>query len=251
MVCGGPATLREGAAGVLLTCAPCDLTDADPDHCQELMEQRWRADVRAMGAAGEREIAALIALPRTPSSEAIERALRALADSLTGADPLRVEIAREAARVALEGKAKGPARLVDAALGLSRDADAGAAESLGIADPDAWAEPVNGAELLTELEKSFCRHLELPEGAATVLALWTLHTWALDAFSISPRLGVLSPTKQCGKTTLLDLLALLTRRPLPAVNVTEATLFRVVEEVSPTFLIDEADRHLDVNAPSW
>ena len=50
------------------------------------------------------------------------------------------------------------------------------------------------------------------------------------------------PEKRCGKTTVLDLLALVVRRPLPTANVTTAALFRTIEVAAPTLLIDEADR---------
>ena len=246
MLCGGPATWRmDDDRGVLVTCAPCGLLDADADECSELLERRQRADTLADGAAGERELATLATLPANPPAAELERALRALGHALTGTDALRVGIAREAAIAALKGKVSGPAGLVDATLAALRHENGDGASALGFVDPEPWPEPVDGAELLEDLGSVFSRYLELPEGAARALALWTLHAWALEAFSISPRLGVLSPTKQCGKTTLLDVLGLLTPRPLPAVNVTEATIFRVVDAWSPTLLIDEADRHLD------
>jgi putative DNA primase/helicase len=71
--------------------------------------------------------------------------------------------------------------------------------------------------------------------------LWILHAWTLDAFDISPLLVITSATKRCGKTTLLDAVGMLVPRPLPASNVTAATIFRAVERFKPVMLIDEAD----------
>ena len=68
-----------------------------------------------------------------------------------------------------------------------------------------------------------------------------------DCFLVSPRLGVTSPVKGCGKTTLLDVLGRLVPRPLPTANVTPAALFRVVEGYRPTLLVDEADSFLHDN----
>jgi putative DNA primase/helicase len=53
--------------------------------------------------------------------------------------------------------------------------------------------------------------------------------------------------KQCGKTTLLDVLEKLVVRPLPTANITAAAVFRSVEVAKPTLLIDEADTFLPEN----
>src|SRR5262249_37217060 len=68
-----------------------------------------------------------------------------------------------------------------------------------------------------------------------------------DRFLISPRLGVRSPTKGCGKTLLLDVLDRVVARPLPTTNVTAAAIFRVIEAHRPTLLVDEADTFLRDN----
>ena len=61
---------------------------------------------------------------------------------------------------------------------------------------------------------------------------------------MSPLLGITSPEKRCGKTTLLALLTALALRALPASNITPAALFRAVERFRPTLIIDEADTFL-------
>src|SRR5262249_57224802 len=82
-----------------------------------------------------------------------------------------------------------------------------------------WAEPVNGAELLNDLRKALNKYMVLPPRAAEVIALWLLHAWTIDAVDISPFLLVVSPTKQCGKTTLLVLLFWLTPKSVLASNI--------------------------------
>jgi putative DNA primase/helicase len=84
----------------------------------------------------------------------------------------------------------------------------------------------------------------LPPFVAEGLALWVLHTHAIAAADITPRLAILSPEKRCGKTTLLKVLGALVRRPLQTTNVTVAALFRTVEKYEPTLLVDEADTFL-------
>lgn len=106
-------------------------------------------------------------------------------------------------------------------------------------DPEPWPAPATGAELLNELVAATRRYLVVPPSAAEVIALWIVHAHAHDTASISPILGVTSPTPECGKTTLLTFLGAVVLRPLPASNITTAALFRGVEKCRPSLLIDE------------
>jgi putative DNA primase/helicase len=116
--------------------------------------------------------------------------------------------------------------------------------ALSLSEPEPWPDPVNGTDLLDALSESIHRHLIMPDCAADTVALWTVHTYLLDCFGISPRLAITSPEKGCGKTTLIDVLSRLVIRPLPTANATAAAIFRVVEIGRPTLLIDEADTFL-------
>jgi putative DNA primase/helicase len=73
------------------------------------------------------------------------------------------------------------------------------------------------------------------------LPLWVLHAWTMDAGDVSPLLVLESPTKRCGKTSVLILLYFLTPRSELSSNITAPALFRYIEDVRPTLLIDEAD----------
>ncbi len=68
-----------------------------------------------------------------------------------------------------------------------------------------------------------------------------------SASFITPRLAVTSPERRCGKATLLILLSAFVVRPLSTANITAAALFRVVDMVHPTLLVDEADSFLGGN----
>lgn len=114
-------------------------------------------------------------------------------------------------------------------------------------DPEPWPAPVAGAELLLTMRAQLEKYLVLPAHAATAIALWSLHTWCLDAFFISPLLYPRSPEKRCGKTTLMIVVHELVRRPLLATNIAPAPLFRCVAEFRPTLLLDEADAWLKEN----
>lgn len=126
-------------------------------------------------------------------------------------------------------------------------ADAGTGRRLAFAPPPAHPDPVDGAELLAELVRTFRRYLALPEHADVACALWTIHTHALAASPITPRLAITSPEKRCGKTTLLELIGALAARPQMASNITAAAVFRTIELHRPTLLVDEADTYLGEN----
>jgi putative DNA primase/helicase len=108
-------------------------------------------------------------------------------------------------------------------------------------------EPVDGAALLNNLRQVFRRFIFLPKGADVALPLWVLHAWTYDAGDISPFMVLVSPTKRCGKTNVLILLYYLTPRSELASNISAAALFRYIEEVRPTLLIDEADAFVKDN----
>ena len=114
--------------------------------------------------------------------------------------------------------------------------------ALRFAEPERWPDKVNGAALLDAIAAAVGSHVIMSEHARTIAALWAVHTYLLDRFLVSPRLAICSPVKQCGTTTLLDVLARLVLRPLPTANVTPAAIFRVVEGHRPSLLVDESTR---------
>lgn len=116
-----------------------------------------------------------------------------------------------------------------------------------IPTPEAWPEPVNGTELLTELKSAYEKYVILPDYASPALALWTLQTYAYDKFEFAPRLAIVSPEKRCGKSTLLTILSILANKALMTSNISSASIYRTIEVAKPTLLIDEADTFLREN----
>ena len=119
--------------------------------------------------------------------------------------------------------------------------------AIELPEPEPSENPVDGAVLLDKIVSAIQRYVVLPVHAARACACWVVHTFLAECFLVSPRLSISSPTKGCGKTTLLDVLYRLVLRPLLASNVTPAAVFRVIEKYKPCLLIDEADTFLGVN----
>ena len=81
------------------------------------------------------------------------------------------------------------------------------------------------------------------EPAHVAHTLWIAHTHLMDAWESTPRIAFLSPEPGSGKTRALEITELLVPRPVEAVNVTPAYLFRKVgsDDGRPTILFDEID----------
>ena len=114
-------------------------------------------------------------------------------------------------------------------------------------DVEPWCEPVDGALLLNEIAGILRRFVILPKWGAEALALWVVHTYGYDLRDVSTYVGVESPEKRCGKTTLLSVLSEMVCRPVVAANISSPAFFRVIEEARPTLVIDEADTWLQGN----
>src|SRR5262249_40911930 len=99
------------------------------------------------------------------------------------------------------------------------------------------------AELLERTAAFVRRFVVMSDEQATTVALWVAHTHFIEAADTTPYLSVSSAEKRSGKTRLFEVLRLLVRQPFPTVNISDAVLFRSIEERHPaiTLLFDEID----------
>jgi putative DNA primase/helicase len=162
-------------------------------------------------------------------------------DELASLDTLEYELQRDTAAAGLGIRVSALDKLVKG----WRAVDENAALPHWNVEPS--AEPVDGAALLNNLRQVFRRYIVLPKGADIALPLWVLHAWTVDAGDISPLMVLVSPTKRCGKTSVLIVLYFLTPRSELSSNITAPALFRYIEDVRPTLLIDEGDSFVKNN----
>lgn len=138
--------------------------------------------------------------------------------------------------------------LDDAVQALRPAPDVASGRGVSLPNVDPWGHPVSTGELLDAMVAAVGRHVILRPPAAVAVALWITHTWVAGRFQHTPRLGITSPAKRCGKSTLLDVLRATCHRPLKADNISASGVFRTVEALSPlTLLLDEADAFLGDN----
>lgn len=99
----------------------------------------------------------------------------------------------------------------------------------------------DGATLVRDVEQFISRFVVLPPGALLPVALWTIGTQCFNLFETFPYLALLSPEKGCGKTRTTEVLEQIVFEPVRAVCISEAALFRLIEDKWPTLILDEAE----------
>lgn len=103
---------------------------------------------------------------------------------------------------------------------------------------------MTGQELLNRWIAFFRRYLAITETQGLVLALWAVNTWVYERFGSTPYLEVYAATRGCGKTRVLEVLALLVRGPEQMATARIAPIVRLIAEHQGkiTLLIDEAEK---------
>ncbi|MBN2715310.1 MAG: DUF3631 domain-containing protein [Deltaproteobacteria bacterium] len=195
-------------------------------------------------------MAELVALPAEASHDDVFEAVRRLGEKARYLQAFDRSVVREKTiSILKDRKFSSPAKLADSAL-IVESGDLEKAEAGGRyqKDIEPWPEPVDGNSLVLTVIALIERHVVMAAGAPLATALWLFHAHAHFTTLISAILCIGSPEKRCGKTTLLNVLGELAPRPLPAVNMTPATVYRLVDEFQPTLLIDEADTFLGASS---
>jgi putative DNA primase/helicase len=108
---------------------------------------------------------------------------------------------------------------------------------------EAWPKPVNTAKLLSELGAKISKYVVLQDHQLTAAILWTAHAWTYD-YDVpihSPILAATSAEPDSGKSTLVAVLGRASPRFSLNVEMTGPSLYRFVDAVKPTLVIDEAD----------
>ena len=108
-----------------------------------------------------------------------------------------------------------------------------------------WPDEVDGAALAEEVRDTLLAHVVFGRVTdADVLAIWIIATCLMDSWRLFPKVMITSPTKRCGKTTLLETIEALVHRGLMCANITAAALFRAIDKWKPSLLLDETDQFL-------
>jgi Protein of unknown function (DUF3631) len=167
----------------------------------------------------------------SPLSEVTFKALATVIANATGLDGAAMCKRMQKARGASDGGAAPGAPTPLTALSCATD-------------PEPCANPEPLAKVLDQIVRVIKTRVHCSNVAMDAVALWCVATWGVSGSGpdLFPRLRLFSPMKRCGKSTLLEIVQHVVRRPLAATDTSEAAMFRAIDRWRPTLLIDEADR---------
>jgi len=113
--------------------------------------------------------------------------------------------------------------------------------ALSLPEPVPASEPQDGVKLLNDVATQVRRFIVANAVNIDAITLWIVFAHIAQKASVCPNLVFSSAVKACGKSTALDVVSRLVPKPLSVASISVAALFRTVELLSPTLLIDEAD----------
>ena len=100
---------------------------------------------------------------------------------------------------------------------------------------------VDPVETFTRCVHYIEKHIDFPDKSyGRIVALWLMGTYIHRLFEAFPYLAITGP-RGSGKTRLLEVLGGLAFNPLFTANISPAAMFRVIEAMCPTLLLDEAE----------
>lgn len=173
--------------------------------------------------------------PGVTLSMARERAREARTKIENGVDPVEERKAVKAALIAAQRRGL---------TGGDTDQDAATA----IETIEIWPSRVDGGFLAEEIRDRLKAHVVFGASSdADCATLWIIGSYLMDDWRLWPRLLVTSPTKACGKSTLLETIDAMAHRGFIVSNASPAAIFRAIEAWKPTLLLDEADTWMKQN----
>ena len=120
--------------------------------------------------------------------------------------------------------------------------------SLLVEDTEPSESAVTMAEALDLIYSTLKRYIIADEALLVRASLWIAHTYFVDELFVSPICLITSPQSNCGKSLLTTVMMEMCNRSFPiTASITEAAMFRIIEECMPTIALDEADLNLQKN----
>jgi hypothetical protein len=159
----------------------------------------------------------------------------------------------EYARIAKLPRISHDVKLIEAAKRLGEDIDTMRAEFAACYVPDPtdtsyiepWEAPVDTRQLLEDLLAEIRRYIVINDLDAVAVALWILFAWLHDIAIHSPLLIVTAPEDDNAKSLLCKVISWLTPRAQFITQPTGRNIYRLVDHLRPTLIIDDADRLLE------
>ncbi len=113
-------------------------------------------------------------------------------------------------------------------------------EPSGVANQIRRSVAGDATNVVSAVERFLTDYIVVPPTTALVAAAWVAAAWQAEIWDRFPHLAVTSPEKRCGKTRLLQLLAMVAPNATNTTNISPAAIYRLVALRRPTLLLDEA-----------
>ena len=98
--------------------------------------------------------------------------------------------------------------------------------------------PLPGRKLLGEIGALILACVDINISDVSLIAAFVMSSWFVESLTVAPYLALVGLPRS-GKTTLLQVLNQVCRRPLLTGDITSAAFYDVYEKLSPTLLVDE------------
>jgi hypothetical protein len=234
-------------AGKLKAMVEATVKEAAKKARQEKSEERQReqrAEKQRASASREQE--------RQKRQQREQRRAQEQADNAAAKDAERKQRERDkefAALLKLPSAEQEP-RLIKLAERLGEDVDflreefaklVADEEKTDVTSVEPWPELVDTRVLLTEVTAQLRRYVLMHDDDAVAVTLWICFAWLHHIAVHSPLLGFDSPEGDTGKTTACDVVGFLTPRAYAVTELTGPSLYRFVDHMRPTLIIDDAD----------
>ena len=109
-------------------------------------------------------------------------------------------------------------------------------------EEEPWPEAVGAAELLAEIETKFRRYVVVSDAIAAATVCGSSSPMSSKSRCTPPSCCSISRRRTPARATALGVLRHMVQRPYAAVEATGAAVYRIVDRLKPTLLLDEADK---------
>lgn len=106
-----------------------------------------------------------------------------------------------------------------------------------------WPTAIGIEQVLNDALDQFNKFTFASHETHIAASLWACSTWFLDLCSVFPMAMLTSLEAGCGKTTMLEVLGQMVKKPYQCGGASPAAIYTIME-FRPTLLIDEVDRFL-------
>lgn len=168
--------------------------------------------------------------------------LEAEVRKLAELDPVKFELSRESEAQRLGVSGPELSRAVTAARRQIDKSSDTKQKPVLFEETVTWDGPIDAGSLFDEMLALVQRFAICEQPYAVTAVLWCAMTWFMQHLRVAPFAMITAPTLACGKSVMLEIMSLMSRRAFMASSTSEAVLFRLIDRDQISLFLDESDR---------